>query len=276
MKLLRYIENSITKPGILDTDGGIRDASSLVSDWNGLTIVDESLNKIRNSDLSSLSSVDPSVKIAPCIGDVKDFICIGLNFSEHAAEVKMDEPSEPIVFMKTASAIAGPYDDVQIPRNSSKTDYEVELGLVIGKEASYISPEESEDYIAGYCLVNDISERAFQLERLGQWVKGKSCPGFGPIGPWLVTKDEISDPQNLNMWLDLNGERKQNGNTSTMIHKVFFIVSYLSQFMLLSPGTIISTGTPSGVASSTGRFLKPGDSIRLGVEGLGEQRQNFF
>ena len=276
MKLLRYIENSITKPGILDSNGEIRDASSLVSDWNGSTIDDESLNKIRNSDLSSLSSVDPSVKIAPCIGDVKDFICIGLNFSEHAAEVKMDEPHEPIVFMKTASAIAGPYDDVQIPRNSSKTDYEVELGLVIGKEASYISPEESEDYIAGYCLVNDISERAFQLERLGQWVKGKSCPGFGPIGPWLVTKDEISDPQNLNMWLDLNGERKQNGNTSTMIHKVFFIVSYLSQFMLLSPGTIISTGTPSGVASSTGRFLKPGDSIRLGVDGLGEQRQNFF
>ena len=276
MKLLRYIENSIIKPGILDENGRIRDASNLVSDWTGSTIDDEFLNKIKNADLSSLPSVDSSVKIAPCIGDVKDFICIGLNFSEHAAEVKMDEPDEPIVFMKAASSIAGSYDDVQIPQNSSKTDYEVELGVVIGKEASYISPEESEDYIAGYCLVNDISERAFQLERLGQWVKGKSCPGFGPIGPWLVTKDEISDPQNLNMWLDLNGERKQNGNTSTMIHKVFFIVSYLSQFMLLSPGTIISTGTPSGVASSTGRFLKPGDSIRLGVEGLGEQRQNFF
>ena len=276
MKLLRYIENSITKPGILDSNGGIRDASSLVSDWNGSTIDDESLNKIKNSDLSSLSPVDPSVKIAPCIGDVKDFICIGLNFSEHAAEVKMDEPDEPIVFMKTASSINGPYEDVKIPKNSSKTDYEVELGVVIGKEASYISIEEAEDYIAGYCLVNDISERAFQLERLGQWVKGKSCPGFGPIGPWLVTKDEIPDPQNLKMWLDLNGERKQDGNTNTMIHKIFFIISYLSQFMLLTPGTVISTGTPSGVASSTGRFLKPGDSIKLGVEGLGEQRQNFF
>ena len=275
MKLLRYIENSITKPGILDANGGIRDASSLVSDWNGSTIDDESLNKIKNSDLSSLSPVDPSVKIGPCIGDVKDFICIGLNFSEHAAEVKMDEPDEPIVFMKTASSINGPYEDVKIPKNSSKTDYEVELGVVIGKEASYISIEEAEDYIAGYCLVNDISERAFQLERLGQWVKGKSCPGFGPIGPWLVTKDEIPDPQNLKMWLDLNGERKQDGNTNTMIHKIFFIISYLSQFMLLAPGTVISTGTPSGVASSTGRFLKPGDSIKLGVEGLGEQRQNF-
>ena len=276
MKLLRYIENSITKPGILDSNGGIRDASSLVSDWTGSTIDDESLNKIKNSDLSSLSPVDPSVKIAPCIGDVKDFICIGLNFSEHAAEVKMDEPDEPIVFMKTASSINGPYEDVKIPKNSSKTDYEVELGVVIGKEASYISIEKAEDYIAGYCLVNDISERAFQLERLGQWVKGKSCPGFGPIGPWLVTKDEIPDPQNLKMWLDLNGERKQDGNTNTMIHKIFFIISYLSQFMLLTPGTVISTGTPSGVASSTGRFLKPGDSIKLGVEGLGEQRQNFF
>ena len=276
MKLLRYVENSITKPGILDENGEIRDASSLVSDWTGATIGDESLNNIKNSDLSLLTSVDSSVKIAPCVGGIKDFICIGLNFSEHAAEVNMDEPDEPIVFMKAASAITGAYEEVKIPKNSLKTDYEVELGVVIGKEASYISEEEAEDYIAGYCLVNDISERAFQLERLGQWVKGKSCPGFGPVGPWLVTKDEISDPQNLKMWLDLNGERKQDGNTKTMIHKIFFIISYLSQFMLLTPGTIISTGTPSGVASSTGRFLKPGDSIRLGVEGLGEQSQKFI
>tara|TARA_Y100001960_G_scaffold202697_1_gene211795 strand:- start:1363 stop:2193 length:831 start_codon:yes stop_codon:yes gene_type:complete len=276
MKLLRYVENSITKPGILDENGEIRDASSLVSDWTGSTIGDESLNKIKNSNLKLLPFVDSSVRIAPCVGEIKDFICIGLNFSEHAAEVKMDEPDEPIVFMKAASAITGPYEEVKIPKNSSKTDYEVELGVVIGKEASYISVEDAEDYIAGYCLVNDISERAFQLERLGQWVKGKSCPGFGPVGPWLVTKDEIPDPQNLKMWLDLNGERKQDGNTKTMIHKIFFIISYLSQFMLLTPGTVISTGTPSGVASSTGRFLKSGDSIKLGVEGLGEQSQKFI
>ena len=276
MKLLRYVENGTTKPGILDSNGDIKDASSLVSDWDGSSISDENIANIRSTDLGSLPGVDSSVDIAPCVGDLRDFICIGLNFSEHAAEVNMEEPAEPIVFMKATSSVSGPNDDVVVPKNSTKSDYEVELGVVIGKAASYISIEEAEEHIAGYCVVNDLSEREFQLERLGQWVKGKSCPTFGPIGPWLVTKDEIPDPQNLKMWLDLNGERKQNGNTSTMIHKVFFIVSYLSQFMLLAPGTVISTGTPSGVASSTGRYLQSGDTMHLGIEGLGEQNQKVI
>jgi 2-keto-4-pentenoate hydratase/2-oxohepta-3-ene-1,7-dioic acid hydratase in catechol pathway len=276
LKLLRYVENGTTKPGILDSNGDIKDASSLVSDWDGSSINDENIANVRSTDLDTLPGVDSPVDVAPCVGDMRDFICIGLNFSEHAAEVNMEEPAEPIVFMKATSSVSGPNDDVVVPKNSTKSDYEVELGVVIGKEASYISIEEAEEHIAGYCVVNDLSEREFQLERLGQWVKGKSCPTFGPIGPWLVTRDEIPDPQNLKMWLDLNGERKQNGNTSTMIHKVFFIVSYLSQFMLLTPGTVISTGTPSGVASSTGRYLQPGDTMHLGIEGLGEQNQKVI
>mgnify|MGYP001493041940 FL=1 len=209
MKLLRYVENGTTKPGILDSNGDIKDASSLVSDWDGSSISDENIANIRSTDLGSLPRVDSPVDIAPCVGDLRDFICIGLNFSEHAAEVNMEEPAEPIVFMKATSSVSGPNDDVVVPKNSTKSDYEVELGVVIGKEASYISIEEAEEHIAGYCVVNDLSEREFQLERLGQWVKGKSCPTFGPIGPWLVTRDEIPDPQNLKMWLHLNGERKQ-------------------------------------------------------------------
>tara|TARA_B100000029_G_scaffold23729_1_gene23466 strand:- start:1713 stop:2549 length:837 start_codon:yes stop_codon:yes gene_type:complete len=276
MKLLRYRENGKVKPGILDDSGSARDASGLVEDWNGQTITDESLSVIMNSDLNSLPLVQGDIDYAPCVGDVGKFLCIGLNYSDHAKEVGMDPPAEPILFMKATSAISGPNDKVVIPKNSVKSDWEVELGVVIGKEAKYISESEAEDYVAGYCVINDLSEREFQLEKLGQWVKGKSCDTFGPIGPYLVTRDEVEDPQNLNLWLELNGQRVQDGNTNTMIHKVFFTISYLSQFMSLQPGDIISTGTPPGVGSGMNppTYLKPGDSMKLGIEGLGEQSQD--
>ena len=205
-------------------------------------------------------------------------MCIGLNYSDHAKEVGMDPPEEPILFMKATSAISGPNDDVEIPKNSVKSDWEVELGVVIGKEAKYVSEQDAENYIAGYCVINDLSEREFQLEKGGQWVKGKSCDTFGPIGPYLVTRDEVKDPHNLNLWLELNGKKVQDGNTNTMIHKVFFTLSYLSQFMSLQPGDVISTGTPPGVGSGMNPplYLKSGDNMRLGIEGLGEQSQNVI
>ena len=245
-------------------------------DWNGQTITDSALSVIKNSDLSSLPLVQGDIDYAPCVGEVGKFLCIGLNYSDHAKEVGMDPPAEPILFMKATSAISGPNDNVVIPKNSVKSDWEVELGVVIGKEAKYISESEAEDYVAGYCVINDLSEREFQLEKLGQWVKGKSCDTFGPIGPYLVTRDEVKDPQNLNLWLELNGKRVQDGNTNTMIHKVFFTISYLSQFMSLQPGDIISTGTPPGVGSGMNppTYLKAGDSMKLGIEGLGEQSQD--
>ena len=277
MKTLRYRIGNEVKPGILDSDENIHDASSLVSDWDNENVTIEKLNEIKSMDLSSLPKVENFDGIAPCVckKSVGKIICIGLNYSDHAEETGMKVPPEPIIFFKATSAIIGPNDDVIIPKNSQKSDWEVELGIVIGKEAKYISENESQDHIAGYCVVNDLSERAFQIERSGQWVKGKSCDTFGPIGPYLVTKDEIPDPQNLKLWLELNGKRVQDGSTATMVYGVNFLVSYLSQFMSLHPGDIISTGTPPGVGMGMNPqvFLKPGDVMKLGVEGLGTQKQ---
>ena len=277
MKTLRYREGNSVKPGIVDKEGKIRDASSIVDDWDNTTVTVEKLHSIQSADLSSLPVVDNNVSIAPCVckQSIGKFICIGLNYSDHAEETGMEVPPEPIMFMKATSAVTGPNDDVIIPKNSFKSDWEVELGVIIGKEAKYISEDQSQDHIAGYCVVNDLSERAFQIERSGQWVKGKSCDTFGPIGPYLVTKDEVVDPQNLKMWLDVNGKRMQDGTTSTMVYGVNFLVSYLSQFMSLQPGDIISTGTPPGVGMGMKPqvFLKPGDVMCLGIEGLGEQKQ---
>ncbi|MBI66084.1 MAG: 2-hydroxyhepta-2,4-diene-1,7-dioate isomerase [Candidatus Marinimicrobia bacterium] len=277
MKILRYKQGLDIKPGILDENKKIRDASKLVNDWDNQTIKIENLNLIMNKDISLLPIVEKFDGIAPCIckKSVGKFICIGLNYSDHAKETGMEVPSEPIIFFKATSAIAGPNDNIIIPKKSLKSDWEVELGVIIGKEAKYISENDSQNHIAGYCVVNDLSERAFQLEHSGQWVKGKSCDTFGPIGPYLVTKDEIPDPQNLNLWLDLNNQRMQNGSTKTMVYGVNFLISYISQFMSLQPGDIISTGTPPGVGMGLKPqiFLKPGDLMKLGIEGLGEQLQ---
>jgi 2-keto-4-pentenoate hydratase/2-oxohepta-3-ene-1,7-dioic acid hydratase in catechol pathway len=278
MKILRYREGNSVKPGILDQDKKIRDASSLVNDWDSSTITVEKLESIKSIDLSILPVVEKFESFAPCVckKTMGKFICIGLNYSDHAAESGMEVPPEPIMFFKATSAVIGANDNVIIPKNSYKSDWEVELGIVIGKETKYISEEQSQDHIAGYCVVNDLSERAFQLERSGQWVKGKSCDTFGPIGPYVVTKDEVSDPQNLKLWLDVNGKRMQNGTTKTMVYGVNFLVSYISQFMSLQPGDIISTGTPPGVGAGMNPqvFLKPGDVMELGIDGLGEQKQN--
>ena len=277
MKTLRYRIGNEVKPGILDPNKNIRDASSLVSDWDAENITIDKLNEIKNYDILSLPIIEKNEGIAPCVckKSIGKFICIGLNYSDHAEETGMEVPPEPIIFFKATSAIIGPNDNVIIPKNSMKSDWEVELGVVIGKEAKYISEDESPNHIAGYCVVNDLSERAFQLEHSGQWVKGKSCDTFGPIGPYLVTKDEVKDPQNLSMWLDVNGKRMQNGSTKTMVYKVNFLISYLSRFMSLQPGDIISTGTPPGVGMGQNPpvFLKPGDEMKLGIEGLGEQTQ---
>ena len=277
MKTLRYRDGNSVKPGILDKDKKIRDVSNLVHDWDSSTVTIEKLESIKSIDLSTLPIVEKFDSIAPCVckKTMGKFICIGLNYSDHAKETGMKVPPEPIMFFKATSAVIGPNDDVIIPKNSSKSDWEVELGIIIGKEAKYITEDQSQDYISGYCVVNDLSERAFQLERSGQWVKGKSCDTFGPIGPYLVTKDEIDDPQNLKLWLDVNGKRMQDGTTKTMVYGVNFLVSYISQFMSLQPGDIISTGTPPGVGMGMTPqiFLKPGDIMELGIEGIGEQKQ---
>ena len=277
MKTLRYREGDSVKPGILDNSGDIRDASSIIHDWDNTTISIEKLDSIKSIDLNNLPKVENIDSIAPCVckKSIGKFICIGLNYSDHAAETGMEVPKEPIMFMKATSAVCGPNDDIIIPKKSLKSDWEVELGVVIGKEAKYIKEDQSQDHIAGYCVVNDLSERAFQLEHSGQWVKGKSCDTFGPIGPYLVTKDEVEDPQNLKLWLDINGKRMQDGSTKTMVFNVNYLVSYISQFMSLQPGDIISTGTPPGVGMGMKPqvFLKPGDVIELGVEGLGKQKQ---
>jgi 2-keto-4-pentenoate hydratase/2-oxohepta-3-ene-1,7-dioic acid hydratase in catechol pathway len=277
MKILRYRDGNSVKPGILDKNGKIKDISSVVHDWDNTTVSIENLEKIKSVDLTELPEVNEFDSIAPCVckQSIGKFICIGLNYSDHAEETGMQVPPEPIMFFKATSAVIGPNDDVIIPKNSVKSDWEVELGIIIGKEAKYISEDQSQDHIVGYCVVNDLSERAFQLERSGQWVKGKSCDTFGPIGPYLVTKDEVVDPQNLKLWLDLNGERMQDGTTQTMVYGVNFIVSYISQFMSLQPGDIISTGTPPGVGMGMNPqvFLKPGDVMELGIEGIGEQKQ---
>ena len=278
MKLLRYREGNSIKPGILDSDNKLKDVSSLIKDWTGKTINDEIISTVKDYNTDNLPLVSESVSLAPCVGEVGKFICIGLNYSDHAAETGMEVPNEPIIFMKATSSISGPNDNIIIPKNSKKTDWEVELGVIIGKEAKYILEQEAQEYIVGYCVVNDLSEREFQLEHQGQWVKGKSCDTFGPIGPYLVTKDEIPSPQNLKMWLYVNDQQMQDGTTSTMVYNVNFLVSYLSQFMSLQPGDIISTGTPPGVgmARKPSVYLKPNDKIRLGIEGLGEQNQKVI
>jgi len=275
MKLLRYGPVGQEKPGLVDKNGKVRDLSGHVKDIAGEAISPEGLKKLAAIDPASLPVVDVD-RYGPCVAGTGKFICIGLNYSDHAAETGATVPPEPIIFMKATSAIVGPNDNVEIPRGSLKTDWEVELGVVIGKHAKYVSEDESLDYVAGYCLINDVSERAFQAERQGQWTKGKSCDTFGPIGPWLVTKDEVEDPQNLKMWLEVNGHRYQNGSSATMVYGVKYLVSYLSQFMSLHPGDVISTGTPPGVGLGLkpNVFLKEGDVITLGIEGLGEQRQD--
>ena len=275
MKLLRYGQPGKEKPALLDNSNQLRDLSAVIPDITGEALSPDSLKRIAALDPSSLPLVSGQHRIGPCVSRVGKFICIGLNYSDHAAESGMKVPTEPVVFMKATSAISGPNDNVIIPRNSVKTDWEVELGVVIGTEAKYIDEAKALDYVAGYCVVNDLSERTFQLEGTGQWVKGKSADTFGPIGPWLVTKDEVPDPQNLNMWLKVNGHQFQNGNTKTMVFSVAHIVSYLTRFMSLQPGDVITTGTPPGVGSGQKppQFLRPGDKIQLGVQGLGVQNQ---
>lgn len=277
MKLLRFGIKGQEKPGILDQDGKIRDLSAVVSDIHGPVLATE-LDKIRALDLSTLPKVDDDVRIGACVNNIGKFICIGLNYSDHAAETGAEVPDEPVVFNKWTSAVVGPNDDIEIPRNSFKTDWEVELGIVIGKDGSYIDKDQAMDYVAGYCVINDVSERAFQLEGTGTWDKGKGCNTFGPTGPWLVTKDEIQNPHNLKIWLEVDGHRYQDGNTNTMIFDVPTIVSYLSQFMGLQAGDVISTGTPPGVGLGQipPVYLKPGQVMRLGIEGLGEQQQNVI
>ncbi|MBW9056081.1 fumarylacetoacetate hydrolase family protein [Rhizobium mesosinicum] len=276
MKLMRVGEAGREKPALLDADGKIRDLSAYVADIGGEAITPAGLAKIAALDRKSLPELAPG-RIGACVAGTGKFICIGLNYSDHAAETGATVPPEPVIFMKATSAIVGPNDNVQIPRGSEKTDWEVELGVVIGKTAKYVSEAEALDYVAGYCVSNDVSERAFQTERSGQWTKGKSCDTFGPIGPWLVTKDEIENPQNLGMWLKVNGQTMQDGSTKTMVYGVAFVVSYLSQFMSLQPGDVISTGTPPGVGMGMKppRFLKDGDVVELGIEGLGTQKQLF-
>ena len=277
MKTLRFRIGKDVKPGILDSEENVRDASSLVNDWDNKNVTIEKLNEVKQVDLSSLPIVESHDGIAPCVckESIGKIICIGLNYSDHAEETGQKVPPEPIIFAKATSSVIGPNDDVEIPKKSVKSDWEVELGVIIGKEAKYISESESQSHIAGYCVINDLSEREFQIEHSGQWMKGKSCDTFGPIGPYLVTTDEIPDPQNLKMWLEVNGKKMQNGSTNTMVYGVNFLISYLSQFMSLQPGDIISTGTPPGVGMGMKPqvFLKAGDVMKLGIEGLGEQTQ---
>jgi len=277
MKLLRFGNAGKEQPGILDEYGDIRDLSQYIADFDGLGISAENLEKISDLDLSSLPKVQGNPRIGPCVTGTGKYVCIGLNYSDHAAEAGMEVPAEPIIFMKASSAICGPNDDIIIPRGAEQVDWEVELGLVIGKQAKYVNEDEALDYLSGYCVLNDVSEREYQLHRSGQWTKGKSCDTFGPVGPWLVTTDEIPDPQNLNLWLDVNGERMQTGSTNTMVFNVAFIISYLSKFMTLHPGDIIATGTPPGIGNgfTPPRFVKAGDKIQLGIEGLGQQQQTY-
>lgn len=277
MKFLRYGAPGAEKPAIVDADGKIRDLSAHVSDLSGAALAPDALAKLGAIDAKSLPLVEGDPRLGPCVAGTGKFICIGLNYSDHAAETGATVPPEPIIFMKASSAIVGPNDDVTIPRGSEKTDWEVELAVVIGKTAKYVTEADALDYVAGYCVTNDVSERAFQTERSGQWTKGKSCDTFGPMGPWLVTKDEIPDPQNLAMWLKVNGETQQDGSSKTMVYGVAFLVSYLSQFMSLHPGDVISTGTPPGVGMGLKppRYLKAGDVVELGIEGLGSQKQTF-
>lgn len=278
MKLLRHGAPGAEKPGLLQEDGTIRDLSGLVSDIAGDTLSNAGLSAIREADPASLPVVDATTRLGPCVSGIGKFICIGLNYADHAAESGMDVPPEPVFFMKATSAICGPNDPVIIPRTSTKTDWEVELAVIIGTPAKYVSEADAMIHVAGYAVTNDVSERDFQLARAGQWTKGKSCDNYGQIGPWLVTKDEVADPQNLSMWLTVKGEKMQDGSTKTMVYGVAHLVSYLSQFMTLHPGDVISTGTPPGVGmgQKPPRYLKAGDVVELGIEGLGQQRQDVI
>jgi 2,4-diketo-3-deoxy-L-fuconate hydrolase len=275
MKLLRFGASGAERPGILDWEGRIRSLAGVVPDIGGDTLLPAELERLRALDVEALPIVDGKPRLGPCVSGVGKFVCIGLNYADHAAESGRKVPPEPVIFMKATSAICGPDDSVEIPRGSEKTDWEVELGVVIGTGGRYIAESDAMGHVAGYCVVNDVSERAFQAERSGQWTKGKSHDTFGPIGPWLVTRDEVPDPQSLSMWLEVDGHRYQDGSTRTMVYQVPFLVSYVSQFMSLQPGDLISTGTPPGVGM--GRkppvYLRPGQTMRLGVEGLGEQSQ---
>ena len=277
MKLVRYGATGQEKPGMIDADGTLRDLFGHVADITGTTLGDDSIANLRAVDPTTLPTVDGNPRMGACVGDIGKFMCIGLNYADHAAETGADIPAHPILFMKANSAITGPNDDVVMPRGSATTDWEVELGVVIGKAAKYVSEEEALDYVAGYCLCNDVSERHFQTSLTGQWTKGKSCDTFGPTGPWLVTRDEVEDPQNLDMWLDVNGKRMQTGNTKTMIFTVAQVISHLSQLFTLHPGDVISTGTPPGVGMGMKPepvYLKDGDVMELSIQGLGIQRQN--
>lgn len=276
MKFLRYGPVGAERPAILDDAGRLRDLSGHCADLSGPVLAD--LSRFASLDLDRLPVVEGTPRIGACIGGTGKFMCIGLNYADHAAEGGMQVPPEPVLFMKATSAICGPDDPIIIPRGSEHTDWEVELGVVIGKPAKYVTETEAMDHVAGYCVIHDVSERAFQTRRSGQWTKGKSCDSFGPIGPWLVTPDEVPDPQALPLWLSVNGEMMQNGTTAPMVYGVRTLVSYLSQFMTLHPGDIISTGTPPGVGDGMRppRYLKPGDVVELGVQGLGQQRQNVI
>jgi 2-keto-4-pentenoate hydratase/2-oxohepta-3-ene-1,7-dioic acid hydratase in catechol pathway len=275
MKLLRYGLPGREKPAILTPDGKIRDLSGAIPDLAGEFLLPESIEKLRHTDVSLLPVVQGQPRIGPCVSRVGKFICIGLNYSDHAKESGMAVPTEPVLFMKATSSICGPDDDIVIPRRSKKTDWEVELGVVIGKPGKYIDEGGALSHVAGYCVINDVSERAFQMEGTGQWVKGKSADTFGPIGPWLVTPDEVPDPQGLEMWLEVDGHRYQNGSTQTMVFGVAHLISYVSRFMSLQSGDIISTGTPPGVGFGLKPpvFLRPGNRMQLGINGLGQQNQ---
>ena len=275
MKLVRYGQPGAEKPGMLDQNGQLRDLSGVIADFTAEQLSDEALAKIAKIDATTLPAVSGNPRLGVPVAHVSKYIAIGINYVEHAEEAKMRIPKEPIVFMKAVSCICGPNDDIILPLDSKKGDWEIELGIVIGKKTQYVSEEEALDYVAGYCTTNDLSEREFQIERGTQWDKGKGCDTFGPIGPWLVTRDEVPDPQNLDVWLDVNGQRMQKGNTRTMIFSCAKIVSYLSHFMTLLPGDVICTGTPPGVGMGRDPqvFLKPGDVVVAGIEGLGEQQQ---
>jgi 2-keto-4-pentenoate hydratase/2-oxohepta-3-ene-1,7-dioic acid hydratase in catechol pathway len=277
MKLVRFGQAGREKPGILDAQGQIHDLSSVVPDIDGNALSPEGVDKIRKADASKLPVVSQGERIGPCVGKVGNFIAIGLNYADHAAEAGLQLPKEPVIFNKAPSCICGPNDATIIPKESSKLDYEVELGIVIGRRASYLAKDRAMDVVAGYCLANDVSERVFQIERAGQWTKGKGCETFGPLGPWLVTKDEVKDPQNLKLWLSVNGQMRQNGSTKNMVFGVEHLVWYCSQFFVMNPGDVIITGTPAGVAlgMKPPQFLKAGDVVRLAIDGLGEQQQKI-
>lgn len=277
MKLVRYGAPGAELPGLIDANGDLRDLSAHVTDIDGTVLGDDGLAAIAALDPATLPKVEGDVRFGPCVGSIGKFMCIGLNYADHAAETGAAIPAHPILFMKATSAVVGPDDDVVIPRGSETTDWEVELGVVIGKAAKYVSEEDALDYVAGYCLCNDVSERTFQTGLTGQWTKGKSCDTFGPTGPWMVTRDEVADPQSLGMWLDVNGKRMQTGNTSTQIFTVAQVIAHLSTLFTLHPGDVISTGTPPGVGMGMKPnpvYLKPGDVMTLGIDGLGAQRQN--